>query len=345
MSKTVTMSSIEEQERPHNVPSFSIVLETENLSNTDFEDIFRCLDSLDSQDISPTNANEVLLVESGDAPPDLIEKLRVSYPWITIHQVGPETGYYESKMYGSRYVTGEIVVFCDSDGTYQPGWLKNLLLPFIGNSDIQIIAGETSMAVTGSYSLAMVLIWAFPPFSHREELYESHDYLANNVAFRRDFLIRYPIPSGIPIYRGNGMIHAAELRRKGYKIWKQPKALNIHPLPPKGLLRYFWHFLISGHDWFIWKQLSSSSPAGCKKSTVLLHNMVALTYGALGMFARPFRRLPAALRDEPRRLFFLPLTMLIILTSILLFMSGVVVTVLFPHFLLASAVKKLNESR
>lgn len=211
------------EERLNSFPSFSIVLEMEKLGMAELEDedLFRCLDSLASQNLSPTCANEVLLVESGDAPPDVLERLRVAYPWVSIHRVSPETGYYEAKMEGAKHVTGEVVVFCDSDCTYESCWLRNLLLPFSNNSDIQIIAGETSMAVTGPYSFAMALIWGFPTFSRRKELYESSYYAANNVAFRRDFLMQYPIPRELPIYRQNCAIHADEFRRRGYKIWKQ----------------------------------------------------------------------------------------------------------------------------
>lgn len=51
------------------LPSFSIVLETENLANADINKLSESLNSLVNQDLSPTQANEVLLIDSGDVPP------------------------------------------------------------------------------------------------------------------------------------------------------------------------------------------------------------------------------------------------------------------------------------
>jgi hypothetical protein len=44
------------------LPSFSIVLETENLANADIQGLARSLDSLAVQEPKPTAANEVWLI-------------------------------------------------------------------------------------------------------------------------------------------------------------------------------------------------------------------------------------------------------------------------------------------
>ena len=46
--------------------SFSIIIETENLASADLPGLFRSLNALRSQTLSPLLANEVLMVETGD---------------------------------------------------------------------------------------------------------------------------------------------------------------------------------------------------------------------------------------------------------------------------------------
>jgi hypothetical protein len=99
-----------QQETETKFPSFSIVYETENLESVELENIYRSLSSLAAQDISPAQANEFLIIDSGDAPAEVIEQLCSMYPWITVRRV-PEIGYYEAKMMGATLVTGEIIVF------------------------------------------------------------------------------------------------------------------------------------------------------------------------------------------------------------------------------------------
>jgi len=329
--------------RTSDSPSFSIVLETENLAKTEFEKLSSCLDSLAHQDLPPNCANEVLLVESGNAPHDELEALIKSYPWISIHKVKPETDYYEAKTEGTRVVTGEIVVFCDSDVIYESGWLRNLLMPFSQNSDIQVVAGETSLSITGPYSLAMALTWPFPPFSDRKELYESSNYLANNVAFRHDFIIRYPIPSEPHIYRGSCAIHAAKLRRLGHRIWRQPQARALHPMPARGLSQYFWRHLLRGHDHLLQERLSRELSEKHPLKPSWYHDLMTLlkiiSFGTM----KPIRRLPADLREKPHSALFLPLTVCIILSSMLIVLFGHTVAYFRPGALLEHVVEKLES--
>ncbi|MDR7897944.1 MULTISPECIES: hypothetical protein [unclassified Thermosynechococcus] len=50
------------------LPTFSIILETEHLANADMAGLHRALQSLASQDLPPTAANEVLLLKQGMLP-------------------------------------------------------------------------------------------------------------------------------------------------------------------------------------------------------------------------------------------------------------------------------------
>jgi glycosyltransferase involved in cell wall biosynthesis len=236
------------------LPTFSIVLETENLANADLEGLVNSLASLVSQDVSPEQANEVLLIDSGDAPPQLLRQLCDRYSWIKIHAAPPNTGYYKAKMLGAQLATGNIIVYADSDCVYESHWLRTILETFINNDDIQLVAGETTTRGLGPYGTAIALTYIFPQYSGKTDLAPTSQYFLNNVAFRRSFLLENPIPVELPLYRGNCVVHVQNLKQAGHTIWLNPNARATHA-PPDGLAHFFWRFLLIGHDYYWQKRL------------------------------------------------------------------------------------------
>ena len=190
-----------------NLPSFSIVYETENLSNVDFSNVYRSLASLDAQKKSPKSANEFLLIDTGNTPENIIQELCSMYSWLKVKKM-PGVGYYQSKMLGARLVTGEIVVFADSDCIYETYWLKNLLSTYLLDENINIVAGETSTPIRNLYDLAIAIHYLFPRFSGYENVYKSNGYSMNNVSFRRSFILENCILTDLPLYRANCYVHA-----------------------------------------------------------------------------------------------------------------------------------------
>jgi glycosyltransferase involved in cell wall biosynthesis len=309
------------------LPCFSLVLETENLANADLNGLSRSLASLVNQDVSPTSAAEVLLIDSGDIPVDLLEQLSEKYPWITVHHAALGTGYYKAKMLGAQLATAEIVVYFDSDCTYEPTWLRNILTAFTQSEDIQVVAGETMTRGVGWYGTAMALTYIFPPYSGQNKLTETSQYFLNNVAFRRNFLLKYPIPSELPLYRGNCTIHAHSLRNSGYKIWRQPQARATHA-PPNGFSHFFWRFLLIGHDAYWQNRLlkkANSLASRCYRDPVSEHE------NKLRIFSD---RLQKILIQEPRHLLYLPFSIPAILAALALIVAGYLITFFKPKYLL-----------
>jgi glycosyltransferase involved in cell wall biosynthesis len=333
------------------LPSFSIVLETENLANADLNGLSESLASLANQDLSPSCANEVWLIDSGDTPIDLLEQLCNKYPWIKVHQAPLATGYYTAKMLGAELSTGEIIVYFDSDCIYQPNWLRNLLTPFTQGDTIQIVAGETKTRGLGIYGTAMALAYIFPPYSGQKNLTATSQYFLNNVAFRREFLLKHPIPTELSLYRGNCAIHAHKLVQQGYTIWKQPQAKATHS-PPNGLSHFFWRFLLIGHDYYWQKRLlapsntASPTPAsshhvsqrvqntassnGSDPQTVQLRDSMSGFQGKLRVLSERVGRM---LADEPRHLLYLPFAIPVIITSVGLIFVGYVITLFKADYL------------
>ncbi|BAS56233.1 family 2 glycosyl transferase [Leptolyngbya boryana NIES-2135] len=306
--------------------NFSIVLETENLETADLAGLLRSLASLEAQDPPPTAANEVLLIDSGDIPETLLAQLCQQYPWIKVCPAPPGTEYYQAKMLGAELATGEIIVYYDSDCIYAPDWMRKILDPF-SQPEIQVVAGETTTNGVGIYGTAMALGYIFPQYSGRTELTSGKSYFLNNVAFRRSFLLSHPIPTDLPLYRGNCAVHAHELVQSGVTIWQQPLAQVLHS-PPNGLDHFFWRFLLIGHDYYWQKKLIPTA-------TNAEPTMSGIK-GKLEIFIDRIRKM----RDRDiRHLVFLPLSLPVVLISSFLIYIGYSITTQRPHYLL----KKFNQ--
>lgn len=225
------------------LPSFSIVVETANLNSVDHKRLAASLDSIACQVPSPALAREVVLLDSGEAPPALLETLGARYPWISIQRIPDGTDYGDQKSLSAAFASGDVLVFADSDCLYQPEWLASFLETFAARPDVEVLAGETAVAITGPFTLAMALIFFFPRFSYNAAISPSRGFFGNNVAFRRDLLVRCPFPSGLPIYRGQNVLYSRLLHAAGITIWRQPRARSVHS-PPEGmwiaLRRFFW---------------------------------------------------------------------------------------------------------
>lgn len=304
------------------LPSFSLILETENLENADIEDLSRSLRSLVNQDLPPDRANEVWLIESGDTPPELLGQLCDRYPWIKVYPAPPTTGYYQAKMLGAELSTGEVVVYCDSDCLYEPSWLRDLLTPLAEDATIQVVAGETRTRGRGAYGTAMAMTYIFPQYSGQTRLTPTSHYFLNNVAFRRAFLLQHPIPTELPLYRGNCVIHAQNLLRSGYQIWRQPIARSSHA-PPEGLSHFFWRFLLIGHDYYWQKRLLPANDRAAFQES---------SFG--GKVQTFFDRINKMFAENPRHWFYLPVALPIAAAAIGLIFVGNLITRRQPNYLL-----------
>ena len=326
---------------PMGIPRFSLVLETENLASVNPEMLIDSLNSLATQDIPPSQAQEVILIDSGDTPSDLMGRMLAEFPWITVLTVSPDTDYYTAKMEGFKRTSGDVLVFCDSDCRYQASWLENILRPFTDDA-VMVVTGESTVTVTGPYSLCIAMIWYFPPFSMKHEPYMSDGYAANNVAFRRSLLNRYPIPKVKSLYRGNCTLHARQLLRNNYTIWKQPGSRAVHPIlkPSHFLIR----FLMSGnHEVVVRRKLKEAAPSG-RLATLLTD----IPNGAISMgrrFANPVKRLPLLIKyGGVSTLLYLPLALPLIVLTAIAMLIGVLITVIKPELNLLYLAQHLEDT-
>ncbi|MGL5923096.1 glycosyltransferase [Chroococcidiopsis sp.] len=316
-----------------NLPSFSIIIETENLASADIKGLSTCLDTLAAQDLSPKNANEILIMESGDVPIEMMEHLQRKFPWITVRKIELGISYYEAKLKGTALTTGEIIVLCDSDCQYERSWLRSILTPFAENPEIQIVAGETTTSTTSSYDVAIALTYIFPRFTRAKVPYISSGYFCNNVAFRRDFVLCHPIPLKLPVYRGNCTVHCRDLERQNYKIWRQPQARATHAVP-NGLSHFFWRFLLLGYDALAVSRIISDLQVTHEITNKPLQDLISCLSIISSKLKEFVYRFYTVFSEDPRRLIHLPLAFPIAFVSLVLFFSGLVIGYFNPSSLL-----------
>jgi len=314
---------------PVELPSFSIIVETENLANADIRGLARWMVGLTQQQPAPTQAREVFLIDSGDTPRQLLSDLCQLYPWLQILEAPPGTSYYQAKMLGADQATGDIIVYYDSDCLYPSDWLQLMLQPFQQDPAIQVVAGETTTHGRGIYGTAMAIAYIFPQFTGETQLTPTQQYFLNNVAFRREFLLQHPIPTDLPLYRGNCVIHADRLRQQGHTLWKQPLARTLHA-PPSSLSHFFWRFLLIGYDYYWQQRLLRQQHQHQTLPPSSDPTLVGLK-GKLGIFSDRWRKM---LANNPRHLLYFPLALPIILAAASLIYGGFLITCWKPKFLL-----------
>jgi glycosyltransferase involved in cell wall biosynthesis len=315
------------------LPSFSVIMETENLAQEAPETLRRVFDRIAAQTVPPSAANEFLIVDSGDIPSALRAELTRRYPWLRIRTMAADMGYYQAKMAFVAELTGEVVVYCDSDVEYAPEWLERLLRPFADEPDVQAVCGHTAVGIDGWYSLGVALCWYQLPPSRRRSLHEVRGYALNNVAFRRNLLLRHPIPQDLKLYRGNCSLHALQLRERGIKLWRQPTARGVHPLlrPEHLLARAF----MAGHaEVVVLRTHGGGGIARLRRGA----ERIARRLGA------PVLRLNDALAARPGNILRLPAALGVVLTFDLAFLAGFLTALVWPKMDLLPLAKTFEQS-
>lgn len=165
---------------------------------------------------------------------------------VTLHPISPGASYAGYHNEGFRRTSRDIVVFFDSDVIPEPGWLEQMLLPFL-NDRIGVVAGNTYIDPHGLYARACALFWFFPPRCRESGLRPTNYFFLNNVAFRRDIFARFPFPEG-GYFRGRAYKHARAIWRAGIPVVQQMAARAAHP-PPVGVRYFVIYALCRGDDY------------------------------------------------------------------------------------------------
>jgi hypothetical protein len=173
-------------------------------------------------------------------------------------------GYYQLKNFGVPQTDREIVLFIDSDVIPEDGWL-DAMLSAIEQPGVDIVSGNTYVAPESFFAKAFSVFWFFEMRSKTPTLYRHDTFFANNVAFRRGVLERYPFPD-MRSFRGQCLALAETLKRDGVGVYRHDGARVSHP-PTDGFSHFCRRAICEGHDVLILCQDRKSgrllaSPAG-----------------------------------------------------------------------------------
>jgi hypothetical protein len=215
-------------------PSFSIRIETSNLRLANVARLRTALASIAAQVPAPSDADEVVLLEDGTLPADLLAEMSRQHPWLALRRISGGLGYGDQKAISTASSRSEVVVVADPDCTYQPGWLGALLQTFADDDGVGAVAGETTISITGPFTLAAALFYFFPRFSDDVAAASTRGFYLNNVAFRRNVVRAHPIPFDLPVRGGQNVIYSRLLDSAGIRMVRQPCARAFHA-PPENL--------------------------------------------------------------------------------------------------------------
>ena len=311
------------------LPTFSVAIETANLSVADLDGLRVTLEALAAQTIPMTRAKEVLLTDSGDVPAGVLEELLRDFPWVRPLRLPRGTGYEELKMAAVGAATGDVIVYADGDCYYDPVWLEALLEPFADPS-VAVVAGETSIDSAGPYGLAMAITFSFSATTSSGR-YRSDRYHFNNVAFRRSLLQSVPVPTRRPCYRMVGL-HAAMLQAAGHTIWREPRA-RVRHASPNGLSHFVWRFLLFGHDGVVVPRLVAADARAAGRPPKQTRHTFALAWRWASQAAK---KLVAEIRRKPSRAPELFVVVPIVMAAVVLQAAGAVAGLVASPQLLAA---------
>jgi len=205
---------------------------------------------------------------------------------------------------------------------YELGWLSRLLEPFSSDPACGAVTGETQTPLSGPYALAASFTWAFPRYSNDERPVPAR-YYAHPAALRRSALERCPLPEGLPLVRGQGIVHSLALRAEGFTIWRHPQVRTLHPLPGLAelLARFFWQ----GHDSLVLGRLVGD-PTGAA-----VRGFLVPPERSVGRVRHLTGRARDVLAEDPRRTLWLPLAVPVAGVFALAYLAGRVAARLAPH--------------
>ena len=271
----------------------SIIIEWDNVRLSEASRAIDMLQSLHTQARQMDQPVEFLLMfNDQEIPVDTVDQIGRTYlapqgsaSHNTSYRLIPVSGatYYELKNRGAQLAHGDILVFVDSDVLLEDGWLENLIRPMEAKPDMQVIAGETYLAINNLMNKAFALHWFFPFRTTTSELHPNGRYFfANNVAFRRALFLAHPFPPVPPgMTRGSCAMLARQLTAMGIAIWINTAAKAEHPAP-NGWRHFFLRGLAQGRDWAM--NTRAGQPAGPWR----------LSFRALSMLLTRLRRIAKA---------------------------------------------------
>jgi hypothetical protein len=201
-------------------PSISVVIVSDYAAGSEGEwtDLRKCLAALARQDLR--EPAEFILCESEASRHTLPTDLTAILPALTIIFVHADLSY-QLKNSGVVAASCEYVAMLDADCVPRPDWLRLLLESLRRHPRAAAISGKTiypgrSLFVRTAALLSRAYI---DPGGNRAARFVGE----NNAAYRRSAYLSHPLPGAFAAH-----VQAEELRRAGYVLWCESRAIVQH---------------------------------------------------------------------------------------------------------------------
>jgi glycosyltransferase involved in cell wall biosynthesis len=294
---------------------FSVVVETSNVHDDNEIPVEDSLKRI--VEWSKNLDREIIVVDSTEDK--RVKKACSAYPEI-IRVSQPGALYPECKNLGFHHSKGDIVVFLDSDCVIEDGWFEEMAKSF--EQDIDAVTGFTHFKL--SSLRRKVLSW--PVFLPKPDWEQTSTFMGNNVAVKREFFERFPLPEGFPDITASSIVIAGwDWHKAGVRMFFNPKMEVSHTFYP----HVFTNNLNAGFSNVLVRQKEPSFPLS--KPFMYLHFLFPIVTYVPRLF-HDFRGMIRA--RKLLRLSFLEIVPACLLLSYYRFcnMLGMVVALIYPGF-------------
>ncbi|TGQ45841.1 glycosyltransferase [Mesorhizobium sp. M00.F.Ca.ET.216.01.1.1] len=236
-------------------PTYSLVVEMENAKSIDWSEIGVGLTAL-AREIAAVSSSgparpQVIISHGGRDADTTSLRCSITNEAPQLEQVAdlifaacPGGRYYDLKNNGTLSTDGDIVIFIDSDVVPELGWLPTLLDPF-QDHEIVCVNGFTYLSYDDFFSRTFALIWFFPMSQGDERFASKRALNANNIAFRRDWIVSHPFAKHYG-FKVSCTLLMHELQQEGHKILNVNA--RVYHYSPRGWRFFYWRALVTGRD-------------------------------------------------------------------------------------------------
>ena len=166
----------------------SVVLETDSSRDAARLGFDQALAGLARQ-AYPREFTELVVVDSGELPPQLADTLRRNFPDSRIVS-GAGLTKYQMKNEGAKAASGSIVAFTDGDCVVGPGWIT-AIVESLGDAPARVVGvqGRTILAPGPLSRPLSVLLYGWRTDRSGRI---AQRIISDNYAFRREFIVSHP---------------------------------------------------------------------------------------------------------------------------------------------------------
>ena len=238
--------------------NLSIIIVTKD-RKTELLDCLRSI--LESHD-----QGDIIVVDSSRVPLEELKDSRIRYSYL------PKANMDEARNHGIKHTRNKIIAFLDDDGYVDSAWSSTLLEAYRENPEAGGVGGKVisvpkSLRPFGPLG-GRITPWGmvYGDFETGEKVVECDHLFGANMSFRRDILLE--IGGFDTNYDGTSLREetdtAVRIRRLGYKLCYQPKAIFYHSQSKRGRAitekRSKAKSLVLNHTYFYFKNFISIHP-------------------------------------------------------------------------------------